>query len=328
MPEIKNPHDAFFKQLLARPGVAQDFLENYLPEPIKTALDLNDIEPVAGSFIDEELQEHLSDLIFRVRLKGGTQAFIYVLFEHKSEADRWAAWQVLRYIMRIWEQEKKQGVEKFTPVLPIVFYHGRARWRVGVNFGALVEFAGCDELRAYVPEFRYHLCDLSQYADANLTGTVLLRFGLLLMKYIFRRRELDARLEEFLALYRPLFSGSRWDFLWVALKYLMTAAQGVQRQRLQQAVQTVFTGQQGVMMQTIAEELIQENRRQWEPQVRQEAALAFTLRLLEKRFGPLDVSTTQRLRKLSVEQLEELGLAVLDFKEAKDLATWLRKHTK
>lgn len=201
-------------------------------------------------------------------------------------------------------------------------------WRVGVNFGALVELAGCAELRAYVPEFRYHLCDLSQYADANLTGTALLRFGLLLMKYIFRRRELDARLEEFLALYRPLFSGSRWDFFWVAAKYLVSTAQGLRPGRLQQAVQTVFTEHEGAMMQTIAEQWMQELLPKVRLEVRQEEALAFTLRLLDKRVGPLDADTAQRLRKLSVEQLEELGVAVLDFKEAKDLTTWLRKHTK
>jgi hypothetical protein len=123
---------------------------------------------------------------------------------------------------------------------------------------------------------------------------------------------------------RPLFSGSRLDFFWIAAKYLVSAAQGLRPGRLQQAVQTVFTEHEGVMMQTIAEQWMQE----WSPKVRQEEALAFTLRLLEKRLGSLEASTAQRLRKLSVEQLEELGLAVLDFKEAKDLTTWLRKHTK
>ena len=84
--------------------------------------------------------------------------------------------------------------------------------------------------KSHSPEFHYHLCDLWQYADANLTGTA---FGLLLMKYIFRHWELNARLEEFLALYHPLFSGSRWDFFWIAAKYLISAAQGLRPGRLQ-----------------------------------------------------------------------------------------------
>jgi len=270
MSEIKNPHDAFFKQLFARPGVARDFLENYLPGRLTAALDLDSIELVEGSFIDEELQEHLSDMIFRVRLKRGGQAFIYILFEHKSEADRWAAWQTLRYIMRMWEKEKAAGVEKFTPVLPIVFYHGRARWKFGAEFGELIEFAGFDELREYAPGYRVHVVDLSQHADAQIVGSGLLRFGLMLLKYIFRRRELNDRVDEIFEIYRPLFSGSPWDFLFVAVKYLMSVSPPpLPRERLREAVAKVFTEQEGAIMQTVAEELLEEFKQKFKPQIQQ-----------------------------------------------------------
>jgi hypothetical protein len=51
MPELTNPHDRFFKELLARPEAAADFL---LPPEIAGALDLTAPEPVRDSFVDAE----------------------------------------------------------------------------------------------------------------------------------------------------------------------------------------------------------------------------------------------------------------------------------
>jgi predicted transposase/invertase (TIGR01784 family) len=318
--------------LFTRPDVAREFLAHYLPAHLVAALDLATLELVEGSFVDAELRQHLSDLIFRERLRSGGQTFIYILFEHKSEADRWVAWQVLRYLMRLWEEEQAQGVEKLTPILPIVFYHGRRRWRFGTNFGELIEFAGFEELREYVPEFRCYLYDLTQYGDAQLVGSPLLRFGLLLMKYIFRQRELAARLEEFLTVYRPLYSGSRWDFLFVGLKYLASVVPRLPRERLQAAVATVFRPEEGVIMQTIAETWVEEGKQlglqQGHQQGRQEEAAAFALRLLHKHLGPLDAATQQYIEALGVAQLEELGLAASDFRTPQDLSAWLQTHTK
>jgi predicted transposase/invertase (TIGR01784 family) len=163
MPELTNPHDHLFKELLARPEAAADFLANYLPPEIAGALDLTALEPVRDSFVDAELREHLSDLLYRVRLQQGGEAFVYILFEHQSTPDEWVAFQLLRYLVRIWEQVLRQGASKLPPIFPLVFSHGRTRWQVNRRFSALVNFGQHRELRKYVPEFRYHLCDLSRY---------------------------------------------------------------------------------------------------------------------------------------------------------------------
>jgi hypothetical protein len=47
------------------------------------------------------------------------------------------------------------------------------------------------------------------------------------------------------------------------------------------------------------------------------------LRMLRKRFGSLDAESEGRVGQLSVEQLEELAEALLDFSAPSDLATWL-----
>ena len=51
-----------------------------------------------------------------------------------------------------------------------------------------------------------------------------------------------------------------------------------------------------------------------------------TLRLLNRRCGPLSEATTARIQALPLQQLEALTDALLDFAGADDLASWLAEH--
>jgi hypothetical protein len=109
--QLANIHDAFFKQILSDPNLAGTFLSEHLPPDVAGLLDPASPEPVPGSFVDEELRQHHSDLLFRVRLKAGRDAFAYVLLEHKSSPDPGARLQLLRYVVRMlvqWYDQNKQ----------------------------------------------------------------------------------------------------------------------------------------------------------------------------------------------------------------------------
>ncbi len=49
----------------------------------------------------------------------------------ESRPDRWMALRLLRYCCRIWEAGRRSypDEEFLRPVLPLVFYQGRHRWR-------------------------------------------------------------------------------------------------------------------------------------------------------------------------------------------------------
>ena len=81
-------------------------------------------------------------------------------------------------------------------------------------------------------------------------------------------------------------------------------------------------------MQTLAEEWMLEGRQKWEPQVRQEEAVALALRLLHKYLGKLTTDMEQHIRALSVAQVEELVLAAPDLRTGKELTAWLQAHAK
>ncbi len=68
---------------------------------------------------------------------------------------------------------------------------------------------------------------------------------------------------------------------------------------------------------------------------RRDEAAAVTLRLLNRRCGPLSEATTAQIQALPLEQLEALavgaafsaGVALLDFQGPADLATWLTANS-
>jgi hypothetical protein len=73
------------------------------------------------------------------------------------------ALDLLRYLVRIWDFLGKQGGRVPLPVvLPLVLYHGKARWRISWSFSSL--FAAPEVLKPYVPEFTYLLTDLSRFS--------------------------------------------------------------------------------------------------------------------------------------------------------------------
>ncbi len=73
----------------------------------------------------------------------------------------------------------------------------------------------------------------------------------------------------------------------------------------------------------IYQKIVQQGVQQGLQQGRKEGELALIMRQLTRRFGSLDPLVQERLQRLSVPQLEELGEVLLDFSAVSDLAAWL-----
>ncbi|MCS5692878.1 DUF2887 domain-containing protein [Cyanobium sp. FGCU-6] len=71
----------------------------------------------------------------------------------------------------------------------------------------------------------------------------------------------------------------------------------------------------------------QEGRLEGEARGRAAEAAVVTLRLLNRRCGPLSNATTARIQALQLERLEVLAEALLDFSGPADLAAWLAEHS-
>ena len=258
MAELTNPHDLFFKSIFSDYEAAADFLRHYLPADIANSFDYSNVQIVKDSFVDQELREHFSDILYQVGLLDGGNAYVYVLFEHKSYPDPLISFQLLRYMVRVWELVQRQG-EELELIFSIVVYHGEAKWNVGRNFHDLLGVPA--PFKNYVPDFQYFLCDLSKYDDEEIKGGIILHAALLALKYIFSE-ELRQRMPDIFKLLHDLLERDRAiEYLELFLRYLFNAGNKIEKHDLKNAVTTAFP-EGGVAMSTIAQELIEEGRKQ------------------------------------------------------------------
>lgn len=124
------PHDAYFKAVFSFKEVAQQFIQYALPSQILNELNLDSLETASDSFVDEKLKESLSDLVYTCRRKTIGEVRICVLFEHKSsKPGRELYPQLNRYLVCIQEEDIKQNRSDFTLTIPILFYHGKEKWK-------------------------------------------------------------------------------------------------------------------------------------------------------------------------------------------------------
>jgi predicted transposase/invertase (TIGR01784 family) len=225
---------------------------------VSAQLDLSALRLVKDSFVDDTLQEHFSDLLCEVDLQDRGKAFVYVLFEHKSYVDAMTPLQVLRYMVRVWDYGMRQR-GRLLPVIPVVVYHGIGRWTAATHFHGLLDLP--EPLRPYVPEFHYHLSDLSTYSDEELKRTAEVGVGLLLLKHIFRP-DLREQLPEVLSLwYRVREQENALGYLEAILRYVVSAGPGIDVADVRKALEEAVP-EGDVLMGTIAEEWIKQGKEQ------------------------------------------------------------------
>lgn len=181
MDSPQNPHDRLFKTAFSNQRIVQDYIRNFLPPELVGSLDLNSLQLLSGSFITPELHAYSADVIYSCQL-GSTESYLSILLEHKSTPQKFPHLQLLRYMLEVWEQDRKQK-GTLSPIIPIIVYHGKRKWpdrRFQDYFPPLAP-----SLVEYLPLFSYQLTDLSKWTDEALLqlNADLLINALLLLKH-------------------------------------------------------------------------------------------------------------------------------------------------
>jgi len=310
MTDLTDPHDRFFKAVFSHEEVAEDFLRHHLPIEISALILPGSLEISKDSFIDPELKNHYSDLLYNVRMTTGQPGHIYLLFEHKSHLEPLVALDLLRYLVSIWGQAVKSGQGRPLPIIvPIVLYHGRRPWQINTDFASLFETPPA--LGVHLPNFRYVLTDLSALTDEELRGGVLLQAALLVMKYIFRD-ELPERITGILSLLKDLpRQQSGLEYLYTVLRYLSQGGNKLNSAQLTHAVQQTFERGEAIMS-TIADEWIREGEQKGLLQGISQGELTLLKRQLTRRFGALPAWAEAKLNHAGQLQLEAWADRVLD----------------
>lgn len=83
--------------------------------------------------------------------------------------------------------------------------------------------------------------------------------------------------------------------------------------------------QESVIYQEILQKGLQRGLQQGRQEGRQEGEVGLILRQVTRRFGSVSPQLQERIQRLAIPQLEELGEALLDFSAMTDLVTWLEQ---
>jgi predicted transposase YdaD len=296
---LTHPHDSFFKALTDDPKAAAALLRERLPSALVDQLADEAPVLVDGSFVDDSLHTWLSDRLFRLKLQGKRELFVYALIEHKSSPEARAPLQVLGYMVRAWERlaKARERTGELPAIIPLVLYHGEVPWTGARRFANLVD-AGGALLGVQPLDFELLVVDLGAIDDDSLSRDVTLRAGLLTLKYGCREAMQPSQLGAILSALRRAPS-----LLKPALRYMMETYKRIDRALLLgEAMRSMPEHKEQVM--TIAQELREEGRKAGRVEGRVEGRQEALLRILARRFGQLPKKTRERVLAATPSELD------------------------
>ena len=303
---LRQAHDRFFRHSFGHPEVSEPFFQRYLPPEVSERLDFSSLRPEQDSFVDPQLADHRTDLLFSLRQHDGTPARIYLLLEHKSYDAPWVGLQLLDYLVRIWMREQQApDTPPLPPILGMVLYHGEESWSGGSRFAPLVAAPG--PLAAFTPDFRFVLCDLCREQLDGLQQRARLAIALQVLKFI-RSNELPVRLPEIFSLFQQLADhrDNVLAYLSTVVRYIAAVAGQVDRWTLEAAIAKALPVDLGEnIMPTIAETWKQEGRQEGRQEGLQEHACLVLGKLLRQRFGPLSGEIERRIKAADQATLDD-----------------------
>ncbi|MBF0475939.1 MAG: Rpn family recombination-promoting nuclease/putative transposase [Deltaproteobacteria bacterium] len=285
-----NHHDRFFKKMFTGQDLARDFLANYLPAGVLGQLDLTSLETTTKSFVDDQLKEHFSDIVYRVNIKQSREAYVCILLEHKSYQDRLVPLQLFRYMNQMWSYIISQppAPEYLPVIIPLVFYHGTTTWAGSTRFSSL--FDATAELRRYLPDFDYLLLDLSTMADEDIKGDVKTRMTLLLQKHI-NDPELVSKLADVATLYHEISADPDQIECLKAMAQYLIFTDKLTKDEITVFLDRATSGRGGEIMPTVVEEYIEEGY--------QKGAREAVIEGIEIRFGQVPSEVIESISRLS-----------------------------
>ena len=310
--KLPTPHNNFFQYALSHPAAARNLIEMHLPADLVQILDLDSLELQKDSFIDDELRDSYSDMLYSIRLSGQdlsgqdgepVEGQVYLLLEHKSQSDPMTCFQMLRYIVRIWEQRLRKG-QSLCPVFPLVIYHGQEAWSAPVGLEELI--GGPVVLFEYGVRMAFKVVDIGQIPDELLATDPFLQSVLGLLKYS-RTRNFEDKLEFILRCLLEIGTVElQTEHLDAVLVYITTVSPSIPMETLAMTIQKIFPTQ--IEPGSIADEYMKKGRQEGKQEGKQEGLKEGQIQLIQtlQEILGLPVSDASTFHDRSLDQLQAI----------------------
>ena len=298
---IAKQHDEFARKYLTNLEAGKEFLETYLHPEIKGKCNLNSISIFSGSYIEDDLKVHVSDIVYKVNLKDETAgcAYVYALIEHQSTPLKLMPFRILRYQMAIIQKHMDEFPEDKLPlVVPMVFYNGTVS---PYNYSTeLADLFADKELFNRIGLGNFKLTDLTVTHDDEILQHKKISLLELLLKHIHDR--------DIKAIIGSIVQGFQLAELYQVNPSLIQAAisyllNGRERDELNLLIEKLKQNlpKYGDDIMTYAEELRQEGRQEGRQEVQQEIAK----QLLKSGVDSKIIATSTHLPIAKIDELKK-----------------------
>lgn len=248
---ISTPHDLYFKSAMSDLRVAKDFFQNHLPHKILEIVDLNSLKRCNESFVDEDLSNLITDMLFSTNFLG-EQGYLYLLLEHKSWVERMLPFYVLRCQCRIMNYHVKSLKARNLPIIvPLLFYNGDEKYNLSTDIYDLFENSELARKFMFKP---VQLIDVSQIPDEELKRHQWSYIMEFIMKHV-RSRNFMKSLELMLPTMRTIAKRGEKEYIIKSINYMMNVRDIEDYHSLKNMIRKFISEEMEDEIMTIAERL-------------------------------------------------------------------------
>jgi len=317
-PASPTPHDALFKATFSKIEHAGPMLRAVLPKDLSALVAWSTLRRRPGSFVNEELREHHTDLLFSAKLAGRT-AYLYLLFEHQSTADRWMPLRILEYMLRIWREHLacRTRARRLPAILPVVLHHSASGWTCATAFEELLDLddGSRPTVEPFVPRFRILLDDLSHATDDELRDRAVTDLTKLVLCSLHHARDMRTFLRTFhtwnQTLLRILAAPHGIHALRLVLEYMFKVARDLSAGEIRQLVAGIQNPVVVEEVVTLAEKLKDEGMQEGIRRGRKQERTEIILKQLRLKFGQLPADVVKRVQTAAKKELDRWTERVL-----------------
>lgn len=178
--------DTNSKAIFGDPVLCAQFLRDNFDMPILKNVQPKDIEDVSARYLPYLGTEFHSDSVKKIRIldigketrkRSEEPPFLVSLIEHKSLVDYDVSMQLLRYMVCIWTEYRREMETqregctrrksfRYPMIIPIVYYEGKPAWTADMHLRDRIGANG--SFREWIPDFQYHLVRIHDYSNQEL----------------------------------------------------------------------------------------------------------------------------------------------------------------
>jgi hypothetical protein len=293
---IARPHDALFKSAFEVPADAAGLLCAVLPAALRELIAWDTLHGESGSFVDPDLADQHSDLLFSARLRSEAAERIHVLLEHQSTADPALPLRTLSYRTRVWNRCRKDRPEAWLPpILAVLVSHAPGGWTSSRTLDEMFHpsVRVIPDLAASIPGSSLIIDDLVHRSNDDLQARSVGAFQKLALWLLRDARAPQRLLDSFdtwIATFGEAERGPAGaDATSTLLTYMFRVIDPVHHDQLRAKIRKLGRNAEETAM-TIAEQWLEEGivkgREEGIVKGREEGRIAALRSLLSEKFGP------------------------------------------